>query len=320
MYYADAKISVVIPCFNVKDQIVGVVTEIPDFVSRIYVIDDCCPEQSVAFLQSACSDKRLEFVFHEKNKGVGGAMISGYSAALRDDMDIVVKVDGDGQMDPSLMPLFIEPIINGVADYTKGNRFFNLASLSQMPWLRIIGNAGLSLLTKVSSGYWDVVDPTNGYTAIHKDTLKELPLDKLDERYFFESDMLFRMNTLRAVVQDIPMDAKYADEKSNLQIKSVIFEFALKNMRNFAKRIFYNYFLRDFSFASIQLVLGSLLFCVGAVASWRVWAQAKTTGDQTPLGTVMICSLLLLVGFHLLMSFINFDINSSPKSARSRKP
>ena len=111
-------------------------------------------------------------------------MISGYSAALRDDMDIVVKVDGDGQMDPSLMPLFIEPIINGVADYTKGNRFFNLASLSQMPWLRIIGNAGLSLLTKVSSGYWDVVDPTNGYTAIHKDTLKELPLDKLDERYF----------------------------------------------------------------------------------------------------------------------------------------
>ena len=186
--------------------------------------------------------------------------------------------------------------------------------------MRIIGNAGLSLLTKVSSGYWDVVDPTNGYTAIHKDTLKELPLDKLDERYFFESDMLFRMNTLRAVVQDIPMDAKYADEKSNLQIKSVIFEFALKNMRNFAKRIFYNYFLRDFSFASIQLVLGSLLFCVGAVASWRVWAQAKTTGDQTPLGTVMICCLLLLVGFHLLMSFINFDINSSPKSARSRKP
>src|SRR5262249_39074317 len=155
---------------------------------------------------------------HEQNQGVGGAVMSGYRAAIADGMAVVVKVDGDGQMDGSLIPYFVAPIINGEADYTKGNRFFDLEQINQMPPMRLFGNAVLSLMTKLSSGYWNLFDPTNGFTAIHVDAARHLPFDKISKRYFFETDMLFRLNTINAVVVDVPMDASYGDEVSNLKI------------------------------------------------------------------------------------------------------
>src|SRR5690606_32001950 len=151
------------------------------------------------------TDPRVRVIRHASNLGVGGAVITGYQAAIADGMDILVKLDGDGQMDASLIPDFIEPIINGEADYTKGNRFFDLEELRSMPRIRLIGNAVLSFMTKFSSGYWNLFDPTNGFTALHADVARYLPLSKISKRYFFESDMLFRLNTLRAVVHDIPM-------------------------------------------------------------------------------------------------------------------
>ena len=166
-------------------------------------------------------------------------------------------------MDPGLIPAFIAPIVEGDADYTKGNRFFDLEGLSSMPKLRILGNAILSFMTKFSSGYWDLFDPTNGYTAIHSNVAQYLPFKKISYRYFFETDMLFRLNTLRAVVLDIPMDAKYGDEKSNLKVSKILFEFTYKHAHNFLKRIFYNYYLRDMSIVTIELPLGALLFVFG---------------------------------------------------------
>ena len=262
---APARIAVVIPSYRVTRHILGVLAGIGPAVSRIYVVDDLCPERSGALVRARCADPRVVVIEHSENQGVGGAVMSGYQAAIRDGMQVIVKVDGDGQMDPALIPQFVAPILDGAADYTKGNRFFDLEQIHQMPRMRLFGNAVLSLMTKLSSGYWDLFDPTNGYTAIHADAARHLPFDKISKRYFFETDLLFRLNTLRAVVQDVPMDAHYGDEVSNLKISKIVTEFLAKHTRNFLKRLFYNYYLRNMSLASLELPLGLLLFLLSLI-------------------------------------------------------
>ena len=220
------KIAVVIPSYKVRNHILDVIHQIGPEVCRIYVVDDCCPDNSGSFVERHCKDERIIIIRNPENRGVGGAVMVGYAAAITEGMDIIVKIDGDGQMDASLIPNFIAPILENEADYTKGNRFFNLEKVYNMPKLRLFGNAVLSFMTKLSSGYWDVFDPTNGFTAIHREVAQHLPFNKISQRYFFETDMLFRLNTLRAVVVDIPMDAKYGDEISHLKISTIIGEFS----------------------------------------------------------------------------------------------
>ncbi len=238
--------------------------------------------------------------------------MTGYQAAIRDGMDVVVKVDGDGQMDPRLIADFVEPILAGEADYTKGNRFFDLEKIRAMPGVRLFGNAVLSFMTKLSSGYWNLFDPTNGYTAIHCDVARHLPMDKISKRYFFETDMLFRLNTLRAVVVDVPMDAKYGDEVSNLHIRRILGEFLLKHTRNFCKRIFYNYYLRDISIASLQLPIGAFMLLFGSVFGAYHWHMSAQASVSTPTGTVMLAVLPILLGIQLLLAFLGYDIASVP--------
>lgn len=303
----------VIPCYKVTRHIMTVISSIPDTVERIYAVDDACPDHSGQYILDNNTDARVKVLFNEKNKGVGGAVMTGYRAAIDENMHIVVKVDGDGQMNPALIPEFIEPILSGEADYTKGNRFYNLEEIHQMPKIRLFGNAALSLLNKLSSGYWDVFDPTNGYTAIHVDVLKKLPFAKISERYFFESDMLFRLNTVRAKVVDVPMDAHYGDEESQLNIKEIIGDFAKKNIKNTGKRIFYNYFLRDMSIASIELVIGFMLLVFGIFYGSYHWLQSAQQGVATPAGTVMFAMLPIVIGVQLLLSFLAYDIESVPR-------
>ena len=245
--------------------------------------------------------------------GVGGAVMTGYQAAIADGMEIMIKIDGDGQMDPALIPEFIAPIVDGEADYTKGNRFYNLEEIRAMPKVRLMGNAALSFMTKLSSGYWDLFDPTNGYTAIHYRVACRLPFQKISSRYFFETDMLFRLNTLRAVVIDVPMDAKYGDEVSGLKISSIVGEFFLKHVRNFGKRIFYNYYLRNMSPASIELPLGVCMIAFGAIFGARHWFLSSETGVSTPAGTVMLSAMPVIVGIQLLLAFLAEDIASVPR-------
>jgi dolichol-phosphate mannosyltransferase len=312
----DLRIAVVIPAYRVKKHILSVIGQIGTEVDRIYVIDDKCPEETGKFVQANCADTRVVVQFNEANLGVGGAVMAGYRCALKDGVDIVIKIDGDEQMDPSLVPRVIQPITDGRADYTKGNRFFNLAQIRKMPALRLFGNAVLSFLNKLSSGYWDIFDPTNGYTAIHTDILRELPLEKISNRYFFESDMLFRLNLQKAVVVDIPMDAKYGDEVSNLKISRVAGEFLLKHFRNFGKRIFYNYYLRDMSLASLELPIGLALFVFGAVFGVTQWIASASNHVATPAGTVMLSALPTLMGLQLILAFLAFDIGSVPRVSR----
>jgi dolichol-phosphate mannosyltransferase len=307
------KISVVIPCFRVTTHILSVIERIGQEVSRIYVVDDCCPDRSGYFVEQNCTDSRVVVLRNEKNLGVGGAVLAGYKAAISDGADVIIKIDGDGQMDPSLLPRFIAPLLKGDADYTKGNRFYDLACIRNMPAMRLFGNAALSFMAKLSSGYWSIFDPTNGYTAIHANIAAHLPMDKISNRFFFETDILFRLNTLRAVVVDIPMDAVYGDQKSNLRISKILVEFLVKHIRNFVKRILYNYFLRDMTLASIELVVGSILLFFGLIFGGVSWFNAITSGTSTPLGIIMLAALPVLLGIQFLLAFLGFDIANVPK-------
>lgn len=315
-----AAIAVVIPCYKVTHHVLGVIAAIGPEVTRIYAVDDACPDRSGDYIEEQCSDPRVTVLRHEQNQGVGGAVITGYQAALADNMDIVVKIDGDGQMDPALLPDFVAPILADDADYTKGNRFFDLEQIRAMPKVRLLGNALLSFMTKLSSGYWDLFDPANGYTAIHCSVLRRLPFAKISRSYFFETDMLFRLGTLRAVAVDVPMHAKYADEVSNLKIGRVVTEFLFKHIRNFGKRIFYNYYLRDMSLASLELPIGLGLLSFGSIFGGYKWYVSVHSGVPASLGTVMLASVSVLMGIQFVLAFIAYDIASTPRRILHRRP
>jgi dolichol-phosphate mannosyltransferase len=312
-------IAVIIPSYKVRDHILGVIEGMGTEITRIYVVDDRCPDKTGDYVSEHCTDERVVILRHEVNQGVGGAVMTGYQAGIRDGMDILVKVDGDGQMDPALIPRFVAPIAAGEADYTKGNRFFDLEEIRAMPKMRLFGNAVLSFMTKLSSGYWDLFDPTNGFTAIHKDAARHLPFNKISKRYFFETDVLFRLNTLRAVVIDIPMDAKYGDEVSNLKISQVVGEFFAKHIRNFTKRIFYNYYLRDMSVASLELPAGVLMLLFGTLFGASHWISGVETGAPTPAGTIMLSAIPIIVGIQFILAFLAYDISSVPRRVLHNK-
>lgn len=312
--YKDT-IAVVIPCYKVRNHILDVIRRIGSLVDLIIIVDDKCPEETGLFVKSSVSDPRVHVIFHSCNMGVGGAVLSGYQFGLVQGADILIKIDGDGQMDPGLIPKFIYPIIDGTADYTKGNRFYDLSSIKSMPVARLFGNATLSFLSKISSGYWNLFDPTNGYTAIHAKLLKHIPFSKISKRYFFESDMLFRLNLLRAKVVDVPMFAIYGDEISSLKISRVIGPFAIGHVKNFFKRLFYNYYLRDFNFASISLVFGLLFLIFGMGVGLFSWYLSVSTGIVATSGTVMLATLPVFLGFQMILFFLSYDISSVPTKA-----
>lgn len=306
------KIAVVIPAYKAPDSIADVVSRVPPFVNMIYVIDDACPLGTGKMLEK-CSDERLVIIYHEVNQGVGGAVKTGYRHAFSDGADIAVKIDSDGQMDPALIAKFVAPIKLGLADYTKGNRFYNLENVNVMPLARKIGNLGLSFLTKASSGYWTVFDPTNGYTALHRSAYERLQIDKLDNRYFFETDMLFRLNVAGAVIEDIPMSAHYADEKSNLSSFKSLFEFSYKNFITLLKRIMYKYYLRDFNMGSLYLIFGLPLFSFGLIFGIINWIQSIQSTVPATAGTVMTAALPIIIGFQLLIGFLSYEHSTMPR-------
>lgn len=309
------RVAVVIPCYRVSATILEVIAAIGPECADIYVIDDGCPEESGALVERECRDARVRVLYHGANRGVGAAVITGYQAALAQGANVLVKIDGDGQMDPADLPRLIAPILQGEADYTKGNRFFSLERIHRMPRARLVGNVGLSFISKFSSGYWDIFDPTNGYTAIHGSVAALLPLDRVATGYFFESDMLHHLGLIGAVVRDVPIDARYGAEQSNMRLQSVFGHFSLKHAANTARRLFYNYFLRDFSAASIELVLGVLLLAFGVIfgaIEWWTW-QARGVGAYS--GTVMLAALPVILGVQLLLAFLSFDVSRVPRKA-----
>jgi dolichol-phosphate mannosyltransferase len=311
-------VAVVIPAYRVSNQIIATIESIGSDVKHIIVIDDACTEGSGNVVVANTKDSRVEVIFHKQNLGVGGAMKTGYARALELGANVIVKIDGDGQMDATKIPEMTRLILQDEGDYVKGNRFFDIDTVRNMPKTRIFGNLALSFFAKFSTGYWRIFDPNNGFTAISSTALKQIQLKKIDNRYFFESDMLFRLNLARAVVIDFPMDARYSSEQSNLKIWKVLLEFPMKHFRNFIKRIAYTYYLRDFTLASLELPIGVVLTTFGFISGLANYINSQTLNRGTPTGTLILVTITILLGIQLILSFFSFDIDSSPTKPISK--
>ena len=307
-------ITAVVPCYRERYRILAVLEKFESTVDHIIVVDDACPDKTGEVVKIKCKDNRVEVIVHKENQGVGGATLTGYQRALELNSDIIVKLDGDGQMDPAMIPALVKPVCLNQADYAKGNRFFRLENLSEMPINRIIGNLVLSFASKMSSGYWKVFDPTNGYTAIHAKIARILPRQKLARGYFFESDMLYHLNLSRAVVADIPMEAIYGEESSSLKISKILLPFTYNHLRNLMRRILFVYFFRDFNIASLQLVFGMVLAGFGMIFGTINWYESFSTGIPAATGIIILAALPFLIGSYLLISFLNYDVQNQPTS------
>lgn len=305
---------VIIPSYKVKDKVLSVIERVPSFVSAIICVDDKCPEESGKYIEQFSSDRRVHVFYNLKNRGVGGAVKRGFLEALKLGADICVKIDGDGQMDPALIERFIKPIEEGSADYTKGNRFYNIQTLKRMPLVRLFGNTGLSFINKFVTGYWNVMDPTNGLVAIHIRALSHIDLEKVSNRYFFESDMLYHLSLCNAVVKDMDMDAFYDDENSNLSVAHSAFTFPMKYLKRFIIRFYCQYLVINFSFATVAFLLGSALLFFGFIFGIYNWIKYTAfLNELAPSGTIMISVLTILVGTQFLLFFFQHDMANIPK-------
>lgn len=312
------KVCVVIPMYRVEAYIQSVIAGLPEWVWRIIVVDDASPDCSAERVQEL-NDPRIILVRHEKNQGVGGAVLSGFNRALEIGGRVAVKVDGDGQMSPEFLYDIVEPILAGRADYTKGNRFFHVREIARMPFARRIGNLGLSFLTKLSSGYWNVFDPTNGYVAINLDTFRSLDQRFIHRRYFFETSMLVELNLARAVIAEVPMPAIYAGEISSLSVGKSLLEFSFHLFRSFIRRVWLQYFVLDFSLGSLFLVVGTLLCLFGGIWGIYYWDKSIRTQITASTGTVMVAVLPVILGVQLLLQAIAFDVQNVPRVVQPRR-
>ena len=306
------KIACVVPAYNEENFITDVIRNIPDFVAHIIVVNDASTDDTRGRVRSL-NDPRLILIDHEVNRGVGSSVVSGYQKALSLGSDIIVKIDGDGQMDPRQMNRLIQPLIKLKADYTKGVRFRNSDVIRRMPLLRLIGNISLSFLTKVASGYWNILDPTNGYTAISAGILKKIDIDRLSRGYLLETHMLIDLYRINAVVVDVEMKTKYGREISQLSPLKSILPFAMFLLGAFIRRIFWRYFIFDFSAFSIFFLSGGLLFSFGFFFGLYHWVLSITTGIAAQTGTIMLSAVPLLFGFQLLLASAVLDIQNVPK-------
>jgi dolichol-phosphate mannosyltransferase len=309
------RIAVVIPTYMARRSVLDVIAGIGPLVARIYVVDDCCPENTGELVENECKDSRVSVLRHKINQGVGGAVMTGYQSAIADQMDVIVKIDSDGQMDPALIEYFVRPILAGEVDYTKGNRFFDMASVELMPPSRIFGNAVLSIMMKFSTGYWNIFDPTNGYTAVHGRVAALLPFERIERRYLFESDMLYHLSGFRAAVRDIPMRSYYGDEISGLKIGRIVGPFVYLHVVKFFRRLLSQYFVRDFSFASLCFAIGLPTLLFGTIYGAYTWWSALSSSVPTPIGTVMLVALSVILGVQLLLAFFAADTASVPRHA-----
>ena len=311
-------VAVVIPCYRVEREVNSVIAGLPRYIKHIIVVDDASPDATAEIVrQAAKKDKRITLLKHEQNRGVGGAMLTGFRKALEVGARIVVKIDGDGQMDAEYLPGLLIPLIQGEADYTKGNRFRDFQALQKMPLIRRVGNMALGFLSKAATGYWNLFDPTNGYIAIRAEILAQLPLEKIDHSYYFETSMLAHSYMLGAVVKDIPMPARYGGERSNLSVRRTLFEFPFKLIRTFFRRLILKNLIYDFSMASIYLLAGIPLLLFGLIFGIIKWVDYAARNIPAPTGTVMLPTLSVLLGIQFMIAAIEIDLRSTPKTPLS---
>lgn len=311
--FQQYSIAIVIPAYRVEKHIETVLASVPGYIRHIIAVNDASPDSTRQRVEAAMQrDARIVLVNHTQNQGVGGAMISGFKKAMDLGAQIVVKMDGDGQMSPVHLPGLLIPLLLGQADFTKGNRFRDLPALSRMPFIRRFGNVSLSFFSKVATGYWNCFDPTNGYLAIRTELLLQLPLERIHKTYFFETSMLAQLYLLGAYIREIPMPSLYAGERSNLSIAKVLLEFPPKLIQAFVRRLVIKYFVFDFSIISVYLLTSLPMILFGLVFGITKWIKYGQMGIPAPTGTVMLPVLSLMLGVQILLAAIGIDLQSVP--------
>ena len=307
------RIVAVIPAYNVGTHLDDVLRQLPSLFSGAIVVDDGSTDDTALVAQSAAAaDSRIELIRHGRNRGVGAAMVSGFRRALDLGADVIVKIDGDGQMPLDFAHRLVDPLVRGEADYTKGNRFRDLTAIRRMPAVRRLGNVGLSFLAKAATGYWNCFDPANGFVAIRGDVLSRMPLESLDQTYYFEISMLSHLYLLGAVVKEESMPARYAGEPSSLSIPWVIRAFPGRLLGSFFRRLFLKNFIYDFGMASLQFVAGLPLLLAGLIYGGYKWYFHASHHTAAPVGTVVLAAVMILLGAQLVLSAVTLDLQSVP--------
>lgn len=312
--FGGIHVAVVVPAYEAARTIASVLQTIPPWVRTIIVVDDGSRDETAAVVdQAALADRRITAISHGGNRGVGAAMRTGYRRAIELAAEIVVKMDSDGQMDPTYLPQIVYPVAAGLADYAKGSRFQHRQGLDTMPTGRLIGNAILSVAAKLSSGYWNLLDPTNGYTAISREALLALDLDAVDDGYFFESSMLHELGMLRAVAVDVSMPARYGEEQSHLSPVRVAGTFARRHARYTLRRVVRGHLLTNISPMTLMLLVSvpSLVFGL-AFGSWK-WLESVRLGVPATAGTVMVAALTTAFGLFGLLQALIYDVLTVPQ-------
>lgn len=302
---------VVVPCYDVGGRLADVLRSLPAWIDHVVVVDDGS-RAPIAIAADDPAGARMTLIRHEANRGLARAMETGYRKARELGADFVVKVDGDGQMDPAEMPRLLAPLVAGSADLTKGNRFLRRRHLAGMPIVRRAGNLVLSFLSKLATGYWNVFDPTNGYVAVRREVIDELDLSRLGPGFFFETSLLCQAFLVGAVVRDVSMPARYGDERSTLSVRRATLAFPFLLIRAFGRRILLQHFLRDFTPVALLLLAGTAMLGAGLSYGTAVWRASASVHQATPTGTIVVVAMLVLAGFQMLLQAFVLDVGTVP--------
>lgn len=305
------RIAVVVPAYREEALIGRTIAGIPDFVDHIVVVDDASPDDTAA-VAGAQPDPRVEVIRLPVNQGVGGAILTGHARALELGADIMVVMAGDDQMDPAQLPRLLAPILDEGYGFTKGNRFYSQLSLAGMPAYRVAGNMALTFLTKAASGYWNTVDPQNGYTAITAEALRLVPMHRVSRRYEFENDLLIWLNIAGVRAKDVNIPARYGLERSTIRLHSFLPRVLWLLFRGFWRRMWFRYTLWVFSPIALLLYAGILLLSIGiAIGLWATVAAVH--GESPTAGTAVLAMVPFLTGFVLLVQAFVLDILATPQ-------
>lgn len=308
--YKGAVVAAVVPAYKEEKLIATVIDTMPSYVDHIVIVDDCSPD-GTSEVVGAHPDERVTLIRHEVNQGVGGAIITAHKAAMALGADVNVVMAGDAQMDPDHLPGLLDKVTADGYGFAKANRFYAPESFSGMPGYRVFGNIVLSFFTKFASGYWNLFDPQNGYTAVRTEVLRRVPLDRVAKRYSFENDLLTHLNILQVPATDVPIPAIYGDEVSSIRLSKVIPELLHRLTVGFWARIWYRYVLWSFSPIALLLFLGIILFVFGlGMAIWVMFQIAASV--VATAATVMLAALPLMIGTQLLVSALQLDIQATP--------
>jgi glycosyltransferase involved in cell wall biosynthesis len=304
------RVAVVVPAFDEERLVTETLAGIPGFVDRIYVVDDAS-QDGTAERAAGLGDPRVEVVRHERNSGVGSAIVSGYRRALEEEIDVACVMAADNQMDPAELEGLVGPVARGEVEYAKANRLVSGEAWTVIPRTRYLGNAVLSLLTKIASGYWHVADSQAGYTAISRDALRRLDLERLYPRYGFPNDMLVHLNVQNARVRDVPSRPIYdVGERSGIKLRSVIPRISWLLFKAFWWRLGHKYVIRDFHPLVFFYAFGLAMTFVGLVLG-ILEVALRIAGNEITPATIVLVAVLLIAGLQLTLFAMWFDMEAN---------